>query len=201
MRCKGSCPSVSHRACLDWPKPMSGVANPSLCVMALGFVLGCPFSSQAKEYVIQKGDALIRIAKAHGCTLDQLKVRNDIAVHDERIDAGDRIFVDCQGVPADAKPLKSTRGNSSGRHRKAIIRPGRHPVNSKRLRALMRAKGFKPPKDFRALVVEITLRTERFTNVRLISGAQWTGSWVESWLNCQGVCGHRCGGSYSKTGI
>ncbi len=117
-----------------------------------------PTMSIAKEYVIQRGDSLIRIAQTNGCTLNQLKVRNNIAADDDRIDAGDRILVNCQSVAQDARPRAGSDGKRTRRKGKRSVRAGRHPVNSRRLKALMRAKGFKPPKDFRALVVEVTLK-------------------------------------------
>jgi len=116
-----------------------------------------------KRYVVQPGDFLGRIAEDRGCTVADLMAANHLA--NDRILVGQslRIPPACGGAPMEIEQIE--RG---GHYRE-------RGIDSSTLPKLMRARGFDPPDDFKALVVEITFDASRRV-IKQERGFDWHGT-------------------------
>lgn len=114
-------------------------------VIYAGGVLAIPTCSPREAdasdggYVIQPGDYLAAIGRQFGCSVAELRLANSLS--GDLIRAGDRLTIpECTG-----RPRRATRRS----------------VDSDSLPRLMEARGFRPPRRFRGLVVEISFNSGR----------------------------------------
>ncbi len=104
--------------------------------------------SVLSPYVVESGDSLWTIARAHGCSVEALQTHNGLKSN--ALQPGDALKIPkCAGK-------KRPRAKRKRKKRRAP-KKGFHRVNSKALPKLLRKRGFRPPKGFKALVVEIRL--------------------------------------------
>ena len=127
-------------------------------LVALGLLTGQGGQALGDEdpptrvHKVRRGESLWRIAKKYGCEIDEV-----VAANPKKIADAKKIF------PGQKLSIPACSGRKSGR------RAGRthncnwktKDVNSRKLKALMKAEGFDPPKKFRALVVKTTLSKNR----------------------------------------
>lgn len=94
-------------------------------------------------YVVQSGDVLGAIAERTGCAVSELMASNPLPNADS-IRVGQRLHIpaDCTGRPVSYTTVS-------------------FDVDHRALRQLMEARGFRPPAQFKALVVEITFDDQR----------------------------------------
>ena len=121
-------------------------------------------AAEAREYTVQPGDFLGKIAEAHGCRVGQLLSVNPQIKNPDRVAAGMKLNVDCSNAPMAVLPKQA----SSPRRYKS----NKFPIDKKTLAKKMRKLGFKPPPKFRGLIIEITLKNGRVLNERAFD---WNG--------------------------
>lgn len=107
------------------------------------------------QYRVRPGDYLFAIASSHGCSLNELMRANNLTSDFIQAGAILQIPTDCTG-------------ESSG---PPIIAA----VDHSRLRDLMEDRGFRPPRDFMALVIEFTFDSGR-TRVTRERRFDWEGT-------------------------
>lgn len=106
------------------------------------------------EHSVTSGDTLAKLARRYGCQVADLQRAN--AMEGTHLSIGDVLRIPrCDGSPVPA--AAAARSKPRKRRRAPKLKPGRHRVDTALLSKLMRAKGFRPPQGFKALVVEITL--------------------------------------------
>ncbi len=105
---------------------------------------------QGRDYTVSQGQSLSRIATAAGCTVEQLQAANGLR--------GSRIFAgQVLSIPRCDRPVRRVAPARVGRRRSGRRRRPRSGSDTRRLPRLMRARGFRPPRDFKAVVIEVTL--------------------------------------------
>ena len=103
------------------------------------------------RYVIAPGDTLGAIAAAHGCSVGELQVANQLSA--DMIRAGDRLTIPaCTGEPVQPRETSVERAPA--------VRSGGD------LAGLMRERGFRAPRNFKASVVVIDFNAARTTITR-----------------------------------
>ena len=102
-----------------------------------------PEAQPGSFYVVQSGDSLGAIAERTGCSVGELMASNPLP-NANSIRAGERLTIpsDCTG-----RPVRYTTVS--------------YDVDQQTLPRLMEARGFRPPRQFKALVVEITFDNRR----------------------------------------
>ncbi len=108
------------------------------------------------EHTVKAGDTLGGIGKRYSCTVEELQAAN--GMKGTHLSIGDVLAIPhCDGTPV-KRPLRQ-RGRkvkaSKKKHKK--LKAGRHGLDTRRLAKMMAARGFRPPRGFKALVVEIEL--------------------------------------------
>ncbi|GEM_PF-385232 len=124
-------------------------------------------AAQAKAYVVVSGDVLGRIAQQHGCTIEQIQKANRMT--NDQIKIGQKLLIpNCETKSVDdIQPLVEAKDKEKDSTVPAAPTPTRGKwwktkgVNSSALPKLMAAEGFKPPKHFRAFIIEITFDQTR----------------------------------------
>ena len=120
--------------------------------------------AEAREYTVQPGDFLGKIAQAHGCRVGQLLSVNPQIKNPDRVAAGMKLNVDCSNAPM----AVLERRKPGSRKAKSI----RMRLDTKTLEKKMRKRGFKPPSKFRGLIIEIGLKNGRVHTERAFD---WKG--------------------------
>jgi len=98
------------------------------------------------RYVVKSGDILGKIAARHGCSAKALQRANGLKSPND-IKVGQRLVI----------PNCASSGGGGGRRCK---------LDTKTLKKLLKSKGFKAPRGFRALVVEVRFNKSRGKVVR-----------------------------------
>jgi len=116
-------------------------------VLCLSFVLATmPVTTYAQsedsDYLVRPGDSLWKIARDHGCSVEELQQANHL--DGDKILAGERLVIPVEGRLA--QPIRHSSADK---------------VDSNILPKLMKKYGFRPPAKFKALVVEITFNRGR----------------------------------------
>ena len=125
------------------------------------------------EHKVRSGDTLARLAKRYGCKIADLQSAN--GMDDTHLAIGDVLSVPrCDGARVPRRRAKKRR-----KRRQRAPKAGRHRVDTKRLAKLMRAKGFHPPRGFKALVVEITL-DKRGRSIHRERPFSWNGTYDDA---------------------
>jgi LysM repeat protein len=108
--------------------------------------------TSTKIHKVRKGESLWRIARKYGCEVDEIVAANPKKIVDQKkIFPGQKLSIPaCSGRKSSKKAGRTYNCNWKTKD-----------VNSKKLKALMKAEGFDPPKKFRALVVKTTLSKNR----------------------------------------
>ncbi len=149
-----------------------------LLLWGLSLLLIC--SAQAKRHKVRAGESLWPIARRYGCTVNQLRHANGLKEGQDLLQIGQRLRIPwCKGKP---KKLAKIKGREERRkRRKKRLSPGRHKTDTETLERLMRAQGFRPPSNFKALILEITLNRKQ---TRILSERPF--SWKKTYDDWQG---------------
>lgn len=111
------------------------------------------------EYTVPRGASLGSIAAAVDCTVQQLRVANGL--RSDRIAAGQTLH-----IPRCDRPVQPMAPARVARRRRGPRRSRpRSGTDTRTLPRLMRERGFHPPKDFKAVVVEVTLDAPAGANI------------------------------------
>lgn len=117
-------------------------------------------------HTIESGEFLGQIAGRYGCSVSEVKRANRLT--NDLIRPGQKLEIPkCKGKRI--RVTGASKKKQAKRRKERRLKPGRHRVDIKLLETLMRAKGFRPPRGFKALVVEIELKGGRIHRERPFS--------------------------------
>ncbi|MCL2325294.1 MAG: LysM peptidoglycan-binding domain-containing protein [Proteobacteria bacterium] len=178
-------PPAVKRASLSELPPQHGAIAPKLgrfYVVERDLAFDANVSSEviaaakAKPYVVVAGDILGRIAKQHGCTIEQIQKANRLT--GDQIKIGQKLLIpDCQS--GEIQPLVEAAPAPSAQRGRWWKAAG---VDTTTLPRLMREESFKPPQRFMAFVIEFTFDATRQVVIRERAfDYQGTSSKSEGW--------------------
>ena len=162
-------PPVAKRTSLSDLPPQHGAAVPKMgkfYIVERDLAFGAHVSSEviaaakATPYVVVAGDILGRIAKKHGCTIEQIQKANRLT--GDQIKIGQKLLIpDCQS--GDVQPLVEATQAPAAQRGRWWKTSG---VDTTTLPRLMREESFKPPQKFMAFVIEFTFDETRKVVIR-----------------------------------
>jgi len=126
------------------PRAMPHAAPKAARLLALLAIIGWAapgLAANERVHAVKAGESLGTIAEAYGCSVGELMKANDRITIPDHIRAGQRLTIP-----------RCVRGGAAVN---CAWRP--EHIDSRKLRAAMKAQGFRPPEKFRALVVKTTV--------------------------------------------